>query len=268
MKGGVGKTTLSINTSLYLGELKAKRVLLIDLDPQANATIVGTEEAKLIVHKKTKKTIADLFINCMRSYGPFEKPKPSDIDVDEYLYRAYESADKQAFVDIIPSEIILSSVLRGVNLGPYTLDRLLVEKVQDRYDYIIIDCAPTYSILTTLALNATKSVLIPVMSDPFGVYGVELMEHVLEEHKHDYGVDVKVAGLVFTMWNAAHRHQLEFSTNIIKKWGSKYTFKTKITNNAWYKVANGQRGEIWNTAAHSNVKDEFEEFVEEFISRL
>ena len=68
MKGGVGKTTLSINLALYLSEIKKMRVLLIDLDPQANATIVAIGEEKLKDLLKNKKSIADLFINCYKKY--------------------------------------------------------------------------------------------------------------------------------------------------------------------------------------------------------
>ena len=111
MKGGVGKTTLSINLALYLSEIKKMRVLLIDLDPQANATIVAIGEEKLKDLLKNKKSIADLFINCYKKYGPYPKKELNNIDINDFLYRTYESYDKNAFLDIIPSEINLSSIL-------------------------------------------------------------------------------------------------------------------------------------------------------------
>lgn len=267
MKGGVGKTTLSINLALFLSERMKKRVLLIDLDPQANATIVGIDEKKLIEFLKTKKSIADLFINCFKKYGPFPKDNKDEIEVNDFLYKAYESYDKSSYLDIIPSELNLSSILKGVHVGPFELKNRIIQKVENEYDYIIIDCAPTYSILTTLALNATKAVLIPVMADSFAIYGVKLMKQILEEHKEDYGVDVKVIGLVFSMWNKKEPvNQTTFSNKIIKEWGLS-TFRAKIWNTDWYKIANGKRKCIWDTPAHWDVKEEFQKFVMEFINK-
>lgn len=267
MKGGVGKTTLSLNLAFFLSRMQKKRVLLIDLDPQANATIVGTDEKKLAEFLKTKKSIANLFINCFKQYGPFPKNNKDDIEIKDYLYKAYESGDKSSYLDIIPSEIHLSSILKGVHVGPFELKNRIVQKVENKYDYIIIDCAPTYSILTTLALNATNAVLIPVMADAFAIYGVKLMKQIFEEHKEDYGVDVKVIGLVFSMWKKSEPvNQTTFSNTIIKEWGLS-TFRTKIWNSDWYKIANGQRKMIWDVPAHWDVKDEFEKFVMEFINK-
>jgi chromosome partitioning protein len=267
MKGGVGKTTLSINLALFLSERMKKRVLLIDLDPQANATIVGIDEKNLIEFLKNKKSIADLFINCFKKYGPFPKENKDEIEVNDFIYRSYESYDKSSYLDIIPSELNLSSILKGVHVGPFELKNRIIQKVEKEYDYIIIDCAPTYSILTTLALNATKAVLIPVMADSFAIYGVKLKKQILEEHKEDYGVDVKVIGLVFSMWNTREPvNQTTFSNKIIREWGLS-TFRTKIRATDWYKIANGKRKYIWDTRTRWDVKDEFERFVGEYINK-
>ncbi|KHD09407.1 hypothetical protein PN36_28370 [Candidatus Thiomargarita nelsonii] len=267
MKGGVGKTTLSINLGRYLSELKQKKVLLVDLDPQANATIVGIAPDELKQHLKQKKTVADLFINCLKSYGPFPKTEEVKINISDYIYRSFESTDKKSYLDLIPSEIILSSVLKGVSLGPYELNRLLIDEVKNKYDFIIVDCAPTYSLLTTLALNATGAILMPVMADSFGVYGVQLMKHVIEEHQYDYGVDIKVVCLLFTMWESDKKHQNSFMNQIRKEWNLQ-TFNTKISKSDWYKIANGKREMIWESSAHQALKAEFEAFVEEFLQKV
>lgn len=267
MKGGVGKTTLSFNLSMYLSKHEKKKVLLIDLDPQANATILGIEESKLLEHKRNKKTIVDLFVKHMRTYGPFDKNGANEIDIKEYTYEAYVSPDAASYLHIIPSDIYLSSVLRGVTLGPYDLKKSITEKANRIYDYIVVDCAPTYSILTTLALNATDSVLIPVMADSFGVYGVTLMETVLKEHKHDFDKEVGIVGLVFTMWDGQKQNQVRFRKDIVKKWGTEHTFRSTISRNEWYKVANG-RGEMFvESKAHQEAKDEFVKFVQEFMDK-
>lgn len=267
MKGGVGKTTLSLNLAFYLSQIEKKRVLLLDLDPQANATIVGMSESELTKHKAGKKTMVDLFINCYKQYGPFPHTEQENIELKEYLHESYISDDKKSYLHIIPSDILLSSVLKGVNLGPFDLNRLIIDEAEKKYDYIIVDCAPTHSILTTLALNATGAVLIPVMSDSFGIYGVKLMNQVLEEHKYDYGNEIEIVGLVFTMWEPKKEHQLTFSTKIIKNWGKKFTFNIKIVKSDWYKIANGKRVPFSQSGAHSEPKQDFQNFVHEYLQR-
>ena len=268
MKGGVGKTTLSINLALYLSEIKKMRVLLIDLDPQANATIVAIGEEKLKDLLKNKKSIADLFINCYKKYGPYPKKELNNIDINDFLYRTYESYDKNAFLDIIPSEINLSSILKGVNVGPFELKNQIIQKAEKDYDYIIIDCAPTYSILTTLALNATEAVLIPVMADSFAIYGVKLMKQIIEEHNEDYNVSIQIIGLIFLMWDKKEPvNQTNFFTKIIKEWGLT-TFREKISRTDYYKISNYKGGGIWKTKSHTHFKKEFEDYVTEFIDKV
>lgn len=272
MKGGVGKTTLSINLALYLSEIMKKRVLLIDLDPQANATIVAIDEKKLddFFKIKKKKSIADLFINCYKKYGPFPKKDTCNIDINEYLYRVYESTDKKSYLDIIPSEINLSSILKGVQVGPFELKNQIIKEAEKRYEYIIIDCAPTYSILTTLALNATEAVLIPVKADSFAIYGQKLMTQIIKEHEEDYEIDIKIIGIVFLMWDKkepAPAYQTYFHQKIVKEWG-RSTFRTKISKNEWYTISNYKGGGIWNSGSHLNIKEEFKEYVTEFVEKV
>lgn len=267
MKGGVGKTTLSFNLSQYLAELKNKRVLLVDLDPQANATIVSTDPEKYKQHLKDKKTVADLFVNAFKGVGPVKLRPAPKVRVADYIYEVYSSAAGGHF-HLVPSELMLSSVLRGVSLGPYDLDPLIGQQVLNTYDYVIIDCAPTYSALTTVALNSSKSVLIPMIADSFGAHGTRLMKQVLDEHEHDYGVRARVVGVVFTMYQANLRTQVYQSNEIIKAWGPDLVFSTKIRKNEWYRVAAGRREALWSTPAHADAKKEFDDFVAEFDKRV
>lgn len=267
MKGGVGKTTLTFNLASYLAEIRNERVLLIDLDPQANATIVSTDPAKYKAHTSSKKTIADVFIQAFRTYGPIRSPKPIPLEINDFIYEVYKAPKSRGRFDLVPSELILSSVLKGMTLGPYDLDQLLTEKVKQQYDYILIDCAPTNSSLTTVALNTAKSVLIPMIADSFGAYGTELMKQVLSDHAYDYGIAPKVIGVVFTMWDG-QVNQVTQSNEIIKSWPPNIIFKSRITQNKWYRVANGNRDVLWHTPAHKEAKQEFEDFVTEFVGKI
>ena len=198
MKGGVGKTTLSYNLAYELAE-RGNSVLLIDLDPQANATILCADEQTLINHKKTKKTITDLFIDTYAPRGPIKgKPLPSQA-LAEYVLNVFTGSKASSKFDLIPSDIYLSSVLRGISIGPFDLNLLVNEQTRNAYQYILVDCAPTYSSLTTIALNTCQAVLIPMIADSFGFFGTQLMKQIIEEHKYDFGIDVKVIGVVFMM---------------------------------------------------------------------
>jgi chromosome partitioning protein len=281
MKGGVGKTTLSIHLAYHLSKyggkyiqkstpedkgseeitiqnpelgdfvtVDTKRVLLIDLDPQANASIVAIPPKNLDEHYKSKKTILSLFFNWMREYGPFQKTAEANSRLEDYIYKHQESEN----FHIIPSKIELSSLLRGVSIGPYELDRFLKgespyqDKIEEQYDFIIIDCAPTYSILTTLALNATDQVLIPMTADPFSIHGTKLMQHVLDEHEHDFGRKPNIMGVVFTMWDSSKKpeHQEKARADIRREWTTNtrykdtYIFGEKMQSLAGYKILNGK----------------------------
>jgi chromosome partitioning protein len=267
MKRGVGKSTLSIHLARYLSEHEGKKVLLIDLDPQANASIVGIDETVYANHKSDpkKKTIAGLFIEVLKQFGPFSKKENLAPNINDYRIRVFESQNQQGYLDIIPSELALSSILRGISLNPYELNRLLIDRVEKQYDFIIIDCAPTYSVLTTLALNATKAIVIPMIADFFGIHGTKQMIEVLEEHDYDYGEKIEIVGVVFTLWKKrSNAEQTNYLNQIIAEWklwnSAINIFDTKIIDDKKYKVINGQQ-------PHQNPPG-FDNFVHEFLLRM
>ena len=269
MKGGVGKTTLSINLSMELA-VRGKKVLLIDLDPQANATLVCMSDDERKLHfKNGRRSITGQFIQAFEPRVPLANAKSSENSLSNYIFSVnlLGGVVEGGRLDFIPSDIYLSSVLRGINLGPYSLDSLISDEIKLKYDYIFIDCAPTYSALTTVALNTCAAVLIPMIPDSFGRHGTDLMKQILEEHKHDYGVETKIVGVVFTMRNADSSTQYTTEREIIAKWGSNSVFRTSISRNEWYRISNGERKPFSKSKANYAAKAEFDSFVDEFIAR-
>jgi chromosome partitioning protein len=269
MKGGVGKTTLSVNLAMELAG-RGKRVLLIDLDPQANATLVCMSDAELKAHRIAgKKSITGIFIRTFESRVPLIDSKKKALNLADYIFSVPLGGNIIAGgrLDFIPSDIYLSSVLRGINIGPFSLEKIINEDCKRKYDYILIDCAPTYSTLTTVALNTCPAVLVPMVPDSFGKHGTDLMKQILAEHLHDYGVAIGVIGVVFTMKKPNGVTQFGTENEIITQWGTANVFRTSIGQNEWYKIANGERKPFSRSGAQGSPKRELISFVDEFVSR-
>jgi chromosome partitioning protein len=260
MKGGVGKTTLSFNIAFQLAK-SGKKVLLVDLDPQSNATIVSMSSTELAGHKQHKKTVVDALMYAYKPIAPVRKLTPAPLNVSDFVFS--RSVDANSSFDIIPSDLTVSTMLRSVPLGPYDLEHLLSAQAKAIYDYILLDCAPTYSTLTNMALNTSDGVLIPMISDSFGEWGTNLMRDVLDDHKEEFGVVPQKIGVVFTMWEDQVDPQ-NFKSKIVGIWGPGVVFQNSIAKNNWYKVANGKRQAIGQV--NSAPAAEFQLFFNEFVN--
>jgi len=262
MKGGVGKTTLSFNLAFELTQ-RGHKVLLIDLDPQSNATIVSLSDTELAAHKASKKTMADALMHSYRPIAPIRQIMPPPLNVSEFTFRRTQVGN--AYFDVIPSDLNVSAMLRSLPLGPFDLAHLLSAQVVNTYDYIILDCAPTYSTLTNMALNSSEGILIPMIADSFGVWGTNLMKEVLKDHLAEFGTGPSRIGVVFTLWEQQVNPQ-SCMNSIVANWGPTEVFRAKISKNNWYKIANGKRQSISQT--HSTPGNEFDQFVTEFVGHF
>ena len=261
MKGGVGKTTLSFNLAFELAIGQQKRVLLIDLDPQSNATIVSLSDQELLDHKAHKKTMADALMLSYRPAAPIRQLLQPPMNIDDFIFTRHQGQGNECF-KVIPSELSVSTMLRSLPLGPFDLRHLLTPQVLAAYDYVLLDCAPTYSTLTNMALNASQGVLIPMIADSFGVWGTNLMKEVLSDHLNQFGGAPSRVGVVFTLWEG-QVHQQQFSNQIVADWGPGNVFNTKISKNNWYKIANGKRLPI--AQVNATPGNEFSLFLTEFL---
>lgn len=177
-KGGVGKTTTSINLSACVA-YRGKKVLLIDLDPQGNAsTGLGIDK------KSTEKSIYDVIIN--------------DMDIREVIISTV-----QENLDICPSSISLAGAeVELVSLfSRESKLKVAIEAIKDKYDYIFIDCPPALGLLTINALTGSDTVLVPIQCEFFALEGLsQLMDTVQSVQKY-LNKDLKVEGVVMTMFD-------------------------------------------------------------------
>ncbi|MDW5267802.1 MULTISPECIES: AAA family ATPase [Acidobacteriaceae] len=185
-KGGVGKSTVTINLGWYCYSRFQKKVLLVDLDPQFNLSqyALGSDEYEKLVRAK-KPTISTIFANGSSKVG---KEAVNQI-------RASRAGGK---LDLIPSDLDLAWVTRDGYFKDVMLDNYLKHTIgKDNYDLILIDCPPTDSMLTDAAYSASDFLLIPVRPEFLPAIGLPLIDrslHRFREHKPDS--NVQVAGIV------------------------------------------------------------------------
>ena len=209
MKGGVGKTTLAVNVADFLAKRNSKRVLLIDVDPQFNATqclLKGKDYVNYI--QKGGTTIIDIF-----NYT--KNASVSVVDgTSEKESKAYDSIvpyNTGRGFDLIPSQLDLFRFEMAPGQGTENRLKNYLNhiKEQDEYDICIIDCPPTPSVWMTSALIASDYYLIPSKPDPISMTGLDLLEGIIKERKENYGCGCKCAGLVLTV--------VEKNTNVYRE---------------------------------------------------
>lgn len=190
-KGGVGKTTTAINLSACLAE-KGQKVLAVDMDPQGNMTSgLGMEKGTV------DKTIYDLLIGNVTV---------EDVVVENLLDN----------LDIIPTSIDLSAVeieLIDVEDKEYVLKKS-INKIKNNYDFIIIDCPPSLSMLTINAMTTADSVLVPIQCEYYALEGLSQLIHTVELVENRLNSELEIEGVVFTMYDARTNLSLQVVENV------------------------------------------------------
>ncbi len=206
-KGGVGKTTTSINLSASLAA-KGKKVLVIDTDPQGNTTSgFGIEKNDL------ENTVYELML--------------SECSIKECILNNVIDG-----VSIIPSNVNLAAAeieLIGVDRKEYILKRE-VEWIKDSYDYIIIDCPPSLSMLTINAMTTADTVLVPIQCEYYALEGLSQLIHTINLVKERLNPELDIEGVVFTMYDSRTNLSMQVVENV-KSNLSQRVFTTLIPRN-------------------------------------
>ncbi|UUO16052.1 MULTISPECIES: ParA family protein [Aphanizomenonaceae] len=216
MKGGVGKTTITVNIATCLAKNHGKKVLVLDLDSQISATLSLMSPVDFAKRRKQRKTfryLLDQIINpepeAKFTIGDIIQPEicnltglnllPGDIDlydeflVSEMLHNQSVALGEQDFETIW-------------NRFERVLIRDILEPIRHEYDFILLDCAPGYNLLTRSALATSDFYILPARPEPLSVVGIQLLERRIgqlkESHEHEAKIDIKMLGIVFSMSNA------------------------------------------------------------------
>ena len=216
MKGGVGKTTITVNIATCLAKNHGKKVLVLDLDSQISATLSLMSPVDFAKRRKQRKTfryLLDQIINpepeAKFTIGDIIQPQvcnltglnllPGDIDlydefvVSEMLHNQSVALGEQDFENIW-------------NRFERVLIRDILKPVRDEYDFILLDCAPGYNLLTRSALATSDFYILPAKPEPLSVVGIQLLERRItqlkESHEHEAKIDIKMLGIVFSMSSA------------------------------------------------------------------
>ncbi|WP_341216012.1 AAA family ATPase [uncultured Wocania sp.] len=242
-KGGVGKTTTSINLAASLGVLE-KKVLLIDADPQANATSgIGIDV--------------------------------ESVDIGTYQLLEHSNSAKEAIVktetpnlDIIPAHIDLVAIeieLVDKNEREYMLKKALLD-IKDDYDYILIDCAPSLGLLTLNALTAADAVIIPIQCEYFALEGLGKLLNTIKSVQKIHNPELDIEGLLLTMYDSRLRLSNQVVEEVQKHFNN-MVFQTIIQRNVRLSEAPSYGESIINYDAGSKGASNYLSLAKEIINK-
>lgn len=287
MKGGVGKTTLTKEIGIHLSEVKNKKVLLIDVDPQLNLTqslfrIFGFAQSREIAEEiemenndqeidddKKSKTLT---ISSASIERIFSATSSSPATIESVVQNLREN------LDLVPGELGIEFSLRNLNSGKLEngiFDFIRKNQLRESYDYIIIDCPPTYSSYTVAALKPSDFYLVPVKPEAYSILGLDMLLNVVDSVVEENGPyfeskPLNNLGIIFTeipnnmpIGMDKMVKSIETSTELKKR--DTYIFTTKFKQNAYLR---SQINYVIDYSRSEQSKQNLQTLVDELIERM
>lgn len=280
MKGGVGKSTLTVNLAWHFAYMQRKNILVVDLDPQFNASqyLIGVERYKRILIDK-KPTVRDILEqNSRTSFGENSnfQNKNAILNVD-WLHRSYRYVNGSYEhtggnkIDLIPSTLDLAITLKNPYGKEEFLEKALTE-ISSNYDLIFIDCPPTESILTTTAYRASDYLLVPVKPEYLSSIGLPLLVYSMNSFlKDNPNSNLQLAGIVYNM-TTEYSPEEKLAKEAVKEIAEKnnwYIFNNQIPYSRSFPKGAREGKPLFHTSyAKWSQKQRFTIFASEFAERI
>lgn len=254
MKGGVGKTTLTVNIATCLAKIHRKKVLVIDLDTQISATLSMISPAEFAKCRKENRTLRHLVSQAIARYGLQVNT------LDEKVYQIKDLVlphvcqvqgldllvgDIDLYDEFLVSEMLYNRSLLYEEKQTFqqtwskfeqTLIKGILAPAINYYDYIILDCAPGYNLITRSSIVASDYYLMPARPEPLSVVGIQLLERRIEKlreaYRDDKSVNIQLLGIVFSLSAGftLSRYYNKVMDRVAADFSSAKIFKTKIPN--------------------------------------
>lgn len=205
-KGGVGKTTTSINLSACVAE-KGKKVLLIDIDPQGNAT------SGLSINNHNEKSVYDVLVDDIKIENAIKPTMVKNLHICA------------SNIDLAGAEIELVSLVSRENRLKNAIDRM-----ETKYDYVFIDCPPSLGLITLNAFTAADSVIVPIQCEYYALEGLGQLVNSIKLVKKHLNPDLEIEGVLLTMYDSRTRLSSQVAEEVSKYFGER-VFETVIPRN-------------------------------------
>lgn len=265
MKGGVGKSTLATNIADHLSDKLGQKILLIDIDPQFNATQCVMDTARYVEHMKNGgDNICDIFYSSKIQLSTMTGPlvnSPKEL-------KDIKPVELNANFHIIPGSLGLYKIEMKPGEGIENKLRRFLKLHENSYDYVIIDTPPTPSVWMSSALIASGYYLIPAKPDPLSITGIDLLDSIISEKRDNFDLKIECAGIVFNMVEG-NSNLYEESLRYFKKqkrWRDKIftSYLSKRTELARFQT----RGLFINNLTDEEMKLSLSKIVDELLSRV
>lgn len=228
-KGGVGKTTSALNVAWLLSERHRARVLFVDLDPQASATVSVLGAARSLEAFRRSKTTRDVLIG--------------ETTLSEaVIHKAGGGPEALVPFDFVPSHISLSEFDASREIGAEFALQEALGTVKGEYDWVVMDAPPNLGLLTTVALVAANLVVIPVRTEPLDAMGVMLMVDTVGKVQRRLNQKLRLIGILPTQWSARKTVDQSVLDSLTAVFGAEMILQA-VPNSASYGRA-AQSGEI------------------------
>ncbi len=237
-KGGTGKTTTAVNLGRAIADM-GKRVLLLDLDPQGSLSYYLGANSNVW-------TISDVILG--------------DISLNNAIIQREN-------LEIIPADISLADLevsLAGYPQREFIIKKLLLQAPQ--FDYILMDCSPSLSVMTINALTAAKYIIVPLQMEVLSIHGLELMLETVERIKKNLNPTLEIMGILPLMYDRKRRITQEVLAHIVKTYSFLYMFDTLIRMDVKLVEAPSYGKSVFSYAPDTNGAQDYMKLAKEVIT--